>query len=309
MSKSHKEKIPIRKALSWVLLSVVMISGTATLSFLFYQHVKELHARDDAYRIVAIIQSTPEKEALKTGYLAELLDLSVDKPSNLYRFNSKEARRKLLGCPLIKEARVKKIRPGTVYVDYVIRTPVAFLIDYSNTAIDNEGCLFPFKPFFTPKKLPEIYLGWSSQRGSLSTEGPWGMSLKGQRVELSLSLLRYLNSHYCSESCYVRRIDVSKAYVPSCGQREIIVVMEEQVAKEENGRSILYQSPRILRLNTENYLQGLANYAVLRSQWLQQDFPFSEDSEQPVTKLPPMIVDMRLSQMAFISSSTAKQMQ
>ncbi len=40
-----------------------------------------------------------------------------------------------------------------------MRTPYAYIGEFANTAIDKEGYLFPFRPFFTPKNLPILYIG------------------------------------------------------------------------------------------------------------------------------------------------------
>ena len=291
------QKISFKRACTLIFLSVVVMSASVGMAWGYYRYIKDTHANNDAYRIVAIVQSCSASEMLKTVYLAELLDLSIDRPTNLYRFNTKEGQRRLLASPLIKDATVKRVRPGTVFVDYSLRQPIAYLVDYTNTVIDVDGYLFPFKPFFTPKNLPEIYLGLS-QNGDAVPENIWGEPLKDRRLELALSLHNYITVNYCSDKTNVRRIDVSKAYAPSYGQRQIIVVIEEQVEKE----MFLRFFPRILRLNTENYIQGLANYDVLRQELLKRDIATD------VTRKPsPIIIDLRLSQLGYISGKGDKE--
>ena len=95
-------KMPFSRSLIWILVSTLLISGSAFMGWLYFLHVKERRLHDDQYRIVAIIQSTPQADALKTLYLAELLGLSLDRPINLYQFNAKEAAQTLLSHPLIK---------------------------------------------------------------------------------------------------------------------------------------------------------------------------------------------------------------
>lgn len=291
-------KIPLKQALLGILTSVLMVFGTITLGWLFYHYVKEHYAHDDTYRIAAIVQSTPDKESLKTVYLAELLGLSVDHPTNLYRFRSKEARRKLLANPLIKEARVKKVRPGTIYIDYVLRKPIAFLSDFANTAIDIEGMPFPFKPFFTPKKLPEIYLGISgSYDESPISGGQWGRKIAGPRIDLALELYQHLNALYCSDTVQLRRIDVSKAYAASYGQRQIVVILEKHQLKDLKTGPVLCRSRHILRLNTKNYIQGLADYSMLQPRLLETCAQTGE------TDISSIIFDLRLPQLAFYTKT------
>jgi POTRA domain, FtsQ-type len=299
--------IPLHTALTWIFLSVLAISGSSYLALLYYKHLRELCTRDDKYRIVAIVQTTPNKESLKTTYLAELLDLSIDHPTNLYRFHSKEAKAKLLSSPIIKEATVKKILPGTVYVDYTLREPIAFLGDYTNVVVDAEGYVFPFKPFFTPKKLPEIYLGETlaeQVEGDSSEEKKWHweIPLKGKKIELALSLLDFITTTCCDDVSYLCRIDVSHAYALSYGQRQIVVIMEDRMARDEGDRSVFYSYPRILRLNTENYVQQLANYLVLREYLREQEAKKPMDTTSSNIKVNAMIIDLRVPQLAFIAN-------
>jgi hypothetical protein len=297
--RNDSEKVPLKKALLWIFFSALAVSGSTWLCFLYYQHVRDLHANDDTFKIVAIVQTSSQQEILKTVYLAELLDLSLDKPVNLYSFNTKDARRKLLSNPLIRQANVKKIRPGTVYIDYALRQPVAFLADFTNTAIDVDGYTFPFKPFFTPKKLPEIFLGLLERAEvSLNKEKIWGESIKDKHMLLALSVLDYISTNYRLESLHIRRIDVSRAFAPSCGQRQIVIALEDQIEKEMNGKSILFILPRILRLSSKDYEQGLANYKILRSELMKKSMP---DSEGPIVKIPAVVIDLRLSNLAFMS--------
>lgn len=288
-----------KKAFLWLFFSTLLISGTAALALLYYRHVKELYANDDAYEIVAIIQSTPEKEALKTMYLTELLDLSVDQPINIYRFSSSQARKKLLACPLIKDAHVRKMRPGIIFVDYIVRKPMAFLIDYENTAIDLDWVSIPFKPFFSPKRLPEVYLGIAQNEESVPVSGgEWGTQLSGKKIELAKALFKHIQDNYLDEKTHLARIDVSDAYSPSCGQRQIVVIVEHENPYLEGAKPIIVKYEAILRLNTENHIQGLANYFALASTLLKSEPP--TDAEGPVVKFPTMILDLRLSQLAFV---------
>jgi hypothetical protein len=261
------KQIPLSRALLLILLSTLMVSGTALMATLYYLHVKEMRLHDSQYRIVALVQECDQKEPLKTGYLAQLLDLSVDQPTNLYKFNIKEGERKLMSCPLIKKAVIQKISPGTLFVQYQVRIPVAYLGDYTNTAIDSEGYLFPFQPFFTPKKVPVIYLGIESQ---------WGDSIDQQdKFVLVLDLLKNLEP-VVNESMYVKQIDVSDAFSESYGNRQIVVILT----------SLIQGNSYILRLNAEQYKEGLENFRLLKNNLKEQ---------HPLT-----MIDFRISHLAFI---------
>lgn len=229
MSKQRKIW-PLRKALFIILVSTFLVSGSATLAIFYYKKTIAEKVIDHKYNIRNIIQTGTQKEALRTEYLAELLCLSENKPTNIYSFDVSEAKLKLLNSPVIKEAYVKTLLPDTVYIDYTVYTPVAKLYDITNTAIDEEGITFPISPFFTPKKLPEIFFGETI--------------LQTEKVTLALELLDLM------KVCWV---DVSQAYSENCGKRQIVVILEEEEGLK-----------RSLRLTTKNYAQELKRYIALR---------------------------------------------
>ena len=186
------------------------------------------------YQISLVLQTGPEKRALPTHYLCELMGLSRDQPTNLYAFSPKKAKKKLLASPLIKKVDVKPVKPSAIYVDYTARVPIAELGEYPNCAIDDEGIIFPLEPYLTPKNLPILILG-----KSLS------LPLFDQKLDMRLTndLLRQ-----CDElSLDVKRIDLKDINAKSIGRRQIIL----QIGNH------------LLRLTPKNYREELANYIEL----------------------------------------------
>lgn len=275
--------MPFNRALIWILVSTLLISGSALMGWLYYLHMRERRLHDDQYRLVAIVQSTPQAEALKTVYLAEILDLSLDRPVNLYQFSAKEAENILLAHPLIKKAMVKKILPGTIYIDYETRFPAAYLGDYLNTAIDEEGYLFPFHPFFTPKRLPVIYLGLDQQKIA------WGSCLKEQMLQLTWDVLREFDQLQLPQF-YLKQLDMTQAYAESYGQRQIVLIVED--INQDWRQAIDANSQVYLRLNTEDYAQSLRNFRTLYLASFQQPALYLEGQ--------PAIIDLRIPHLAFI---------
>lgn len=172
-----------------------------------------------------IAQTGPLKEALKTDYLAELLSLSEDQP----RFLSvKEAEQILRSSPLIRKASVSLLNPETLYIDYTVRTPQFILGDVENLAVDQQGKTFPLSPFYTPKRLPTLYLGDGDHQ---------------EKQKIAKHLLQLLGEE-------VEFIDVSKSFHPSLGQREVVV-----------GRGT-----HLLRLTPKHYEQELSRYQKIREE-------------------------------------------
>lgn len=244
------------QGLAWVIGSALFITGGTYKGIKLY---KSRHPAAVTY-LCRIVQTGPQREALKTTYLAQLLQISADQPMAASSFNRAVAQQRLLSCPLIKEAKVKITAPDTVYVDYTVRQPFALLYDFENIALDDEGYPFPVSPFFTPKKLPELYLGIRNFY--------WGRPLKEKKAELALMILQLLNRL----SLQVKRLDTSKAFEPSLGRREVVLILDED------------GFTKTLRLTPKNFAQELGNYLELRP------------------KLPPtaQIIDLRISQLAFI---------
>lgn len=244
-------------SLSWIIGSALFITGGTYKGLQLYRRE---HSQIAPTYVCRIVQTGPQKEALKTTYLAELMRISADRPITAASFDPAFAQKRLLACPLIKEAKVKIRAPDTVYVDYTVRQPVAWLFDFDNIALDEEGYPFPVSPFFSPKRLPEIYLGIRNFY--------WGRPLKESNAELALAILQLLGRL----SLQVKRLDVSKAFLPSLGRREVVLILEEQ------------GFTKALRLTPKNFAQELGNYLELRP------------------KLPaiPQIIDLRIPQLAFI---------
>jgi hypothetical protein len=266
---------------------------TLTLSISAYSIWKKHRnekLQSPGYRITAILQTGAEKEALKTSYLAELLDLSVDCPTPLYALNEKKAEKLLLASPLIAHAKVKRLPPSTLYIDYEVRKPVAWLADFKNMAIDAKGFLFPVDPFFSPKRLPEIYLGVSADVG-------W--HIKSPLFDLALEILNFLETAPWKEGLRIQRIDVSNALAPSLGQREVVLFTEEELSIHRSDQEVVCIFPKILRLAPKDYTQQLCNFFSLRRSMM-EDYKRQIATIQEGGRFAPRIIDLRIPQLAFV---------
>lgn len=217
-----------------VFASLCLASGTY-----FYRLYQEKNAcRVAGVPIQIIAQTGPEKEALKTAYLAELLGLSGDEESQGIR--EKVAEEKLLKSPVIQEASVKRIAPGILSIDYSLRKPYVFLADYENLALDREGHPFPFSPFYTPKNMPQLHLGQRVTQWSVPVENR----------ALAFEILKHLESRM--DFFQVESLDVTQAKHPSLGCREVILVLRAEEGKH------------YLRLTPLGYQEELERYLLLQ---------------------------------------------
>jgi hypothetical protein len=273
-------RLPIKEALLWIVFSVFLVSGSAFVGVLYYFHHLELRKNDLSYQVVAIVQTGPYRDFFRTNYFAEILNLSIDKPVNLFSFDSIKGEMSLLQNPLFKGAKIRKMKPGTIIVDYVPRIPKAFINDLSNTGLDEEGVLFPFKPFFSPKKLPEIYLG------KVSASLKWGDSLvKSEKGKFAMKVFAFVCKFSRELGISCKSLDLSRADETSLGKRQIVVRLEE--SDSESARHSW-----LLRLSPEGYEQELARYNVLREQ-MRSDDAFEEKAWLRV-------VDFRVPYVTFV---------
>ncbi len=293
---------------------ILIISFSSLIALCIFVYFIWRHSEnkrfDSKYDIVSIIQTGIEKEALKTTYLAELMDLSIDKKQNLYLFDKKQAEKKLLSSPLIKSAKVKKIKPSTIYIDYQVRQPVAWLYDYENTAVDEEGYIFPIVPFFSPKDLPEVLLSLPAFNEKEDLEkregGSWSKPLSCKHIKLALEIIDHFSSIKDKSTLKLCRIDVSNTYFPSYGKKEIVLIIEDHVVVTDKKRDILCIFPKYLRLGTKNYKQQLANYLVLRGKMLndyKNQIQINENTPL-ILRFKTKMIDMRIDKLAFIELNT-----
>src|SRR3972149_5291299 len=195
--------IPLVQALAWIIGSTFVINAAAYNGLKFYFKNLRSKTKNPRYAISSIVQTGPQKEALKTEYLAELMGLSVDRPVSSNMFDVKRAELCLLNSPLIKKVVVKTVPPTGLYIDYTVRQPIAWVYDFENIAIDRDGYLFPVRPFLTPKVLPEIYFGFAPfGQPSSNSDCPtacWGRPMQGKCIEIAMSLLKILTDSRVSD--------------------------------------------------------------------------------------------------------------
>ncbi len=301
------DKLPIQKALLIIAGSVALTLMLAIGSYSVYGKLKKKRLSSERYKIQGIVQTGPEKEALKTVYLAELLGLSADASKNLFALNLKQAEIALLSSPLIAKAKVKRLAPNTLYVDYEVRRPIAWISDYRNTAIDSEGYLFPIAPFLSPKEMPEIYLGlppFESGEDSFGRSGGrWRTPLRNRYLSLAFNLLQTFEGSPWKEGLRIQRIDVSNAFAPSLGRREIVLFTEEEISLKKGDREIAFTFPKILRLAPKDWSQQLQNFFALRKNMI-EDYKKQLNLAEEGGRFTPRIIDLRVPQLAFVENQS-----
>lgn len=214
----------------------------------------------DRYCIQTIAQRKPPQDSLKCSFLAEVLGLSSNKKQYLYHFNLKEGEEKLQNTLIIKDATITKIKPSTLFVEYKLRNPIAYIGNCSNMAIDDTGVFIPFSPFYTPKNIPEIYLGTYAENIS------WGKKMVSEKFSLVQEFLNMFPPYSIS------LLDLSKIEAETLGAREIVLKMKDG---------------QFLRLTPRGYKQEIEEYNLLMGKALD----LSNRSQ---------VIDLRVPHVAFM---------
>lgn len=281
-----KARLPLPRALFWIVASMLCTCALFPLLLKVYRSTPTVKDTVKDTRVRSIVQTGPQKEALKTEYLAEVLGLCADRPPEACTLDVKKLRARLLASPLISQAVVSILKPNLLYIDYTVRQPIAYLADAENVALDREGIPFPFAPFFSPKNLPTLYLGQAPT---------WGHSLKGKHLDLAFEILASL-----TEELHVTWVDTSQAFSESFGKREIVLGVEDFLYLEHEEIRIF---PRLLRLSPDSYAKQLGNYLTLRKTLLEEEREaLGPDAPR---RAPTRVVDLRISNLAFVDEISA----
>ncbi len=263
-----------------------MVTGGVAVFFFFNLYQKSARLQDPKYNINTLVLAGSERGELKGALFAELLGLSIDRPTHSELFDLKMGEEKLLSCPVIKEASIHKIYPSGLYIEYNVVTPAAYLGGYHNAALDREGYVFPMSPYLTPKRLPVVYLE--------EQEIAYGKKVSPPGLDLAFFVLNKIMNWG-----EIVSIDVSTAFAPSLGEREVVICLEEKVEREMGIHSLLCVYPRILRCNCEEVERALDNYLVVRDYLSHKEKAASVTTDEALYRAPVTVVDLRLLNSAY----------
>lgn len=260
-----------------IFLSLFLITGPIALTFLYAQSRRAKQLKDESFIITDLKTHTTKREVLPDDYFAEWLNLSKDKPTNLAAFSLSEAEARLRKSPVVEWVKLKR-EGHTLLIDYKTPNPLFHLIDYENTLMSSEGVIFPREPFFLDKRLPELYLGLKPY----GEEVKWGEAIQEmEKLDLAFDVMKGVSREIHEGSTRLVRVDVSKAFAKSLGQREVVVTLEERFSGSVN---IVF-----LRLNSDEIKEGISRYRLLKK--------VLADRKREI------IVDLRVDKMGFISGT------
>lgn len=262
------DRVPLFTALSILSLSLLLTGATFFLVVQKSTLVGRANRASQKHKIHKIIQTSSHTRALSTHILSELLGLYAEGKAPPEKISCEEALQRLLQTPYIKRAKVAFVKPDSLYIDYAMRRPMAYLGEFENAVIDSEGVIFPLSPIYSPKNLPTLYLGYTSDSLDLKSHSHIDKTL--------LELVDHLLSLFENVGMQVESLDIARMHHESYGKREIVIR--------------LMHAPKIthlLRLNPREVEEGLINYLTYREL-------------HPEVIEESLVLDLRIDKLAFI---------
>lgn len=153
----------------------------------------------------------------------------VKKGDPLFSIDPKVVKERILSCPSFYDARVWRLLPGTLGVEYTLRSPIGSLAGFRNVCFDAHGVLFFLVPYFPPKKLPKIVL--PLEKVDSLDELQRKMNLSREK-DMVLQLLPLVSSVANLYKMNVESIDFSSKNHPNIFRREIILVFSHSLGKK-----------------------------------------------------------------------------
>jgi hypothetical protein len=226
-------KLPFLNKLLIIVGSCCMIS-LPTYLYLFGQ--KKLAST----KLTTLIQKTPTMQALSPRFFSNYLGLNPKgKNIAIKRLDIQKINKKLKAFPIFKSIHAEFTKEGELEVNYHLRSPQYTLKDFSNCGVDEEGYLFPLAPFYTPKKLTQIYLGLQDLNFS-----------KKHYVLLANQIIEFFNLNKLDQLS-IALIDLSKMNSNLKSHQEVIVTIE------------FLDKKHYLRIHPQNMDKALTRYVSL----------------------------------------------
>lgn len=261
-------RFTVREAIRYVVASCLCLWGLFFGCYFIAKKVQAKHAANEKFNIIALYQKSRTSDTIPSVYLEELLDLSCDKPTNVYAFSCKKAEKKLRSMPLFKDVTIKAAKPGVVFIDYELRKPFARVADFENMAISEDRYLFPLAPFISPKNVPDIVLGQIDEK----------------RIDFAFEVLKF-GQKTCPATCTISRLDLSSSFIEKAN-REIVLTIDEV-------RPNLPLQSYLVRVSFENYEESLQTFFKLKGALLQL---------QEKNLANHFVVDLRLANIALVKA-------
>lgn len=211
-----------------VFLKVFFISALfwgAFFSAWWWKNVQQrVREQDERFLLRRIAARSRTVDKVPLSLLASLLEIKEGEP--LFSVQPDVLLSRIHACPAFAGARVWRLLPGTLGVEYTLRTPVASLGGVRNVVFDKKGTFFFLLPYFAPKKLPSICFDLPPLTTLEELQ-------RASSVEMTLALrmLSALTTFAAKHTLTLERIDLSKKNHPNIFRREIVITFAPEISK------------------------------------------------------------------------------
>ncbi|GEM_PF-1763956 len=148
---AHSRLIILARVALWGFIACVVIG----LIWGIYYGIGQLFYSSNPHFTIEQINIRIEQGIVTEDFIRRHLELTEGE-TNLYESEPTELRRRLLEMPLIQEADVRRIMPGTLQLTIYGRTPVACLAKRTGRLIDGSGVVIVPPEGSLPAKLPIV---------------------------------------------------------------------------------------------------------------------------------------------------------
>lgn len=276
---------PKERSVLHELLTIVTVSSCfwgALFGALWWHRVQHQHRQsDERFVLKRLASRSTTQDRLPLGVLSELLDIQAEKPCSIFALDLDTARRRFLSCPSVAHARVWRLLPGTLGIEYGLRSPVATIAGLKNVGIDRYGTLFFLFPFFAPKRLPALVLPIEPAKDLLEVQRAVRLA---KETPIALKLLERIQEVVGPRHIVVDSIDLVHLREHNVFRREVDVVFTSLLSKDKR----LY-----VRIGSRNILAVLDLLPALCDRLLSGGFRSGT-------------IDLRYERMAILSGEVAQ---
>lgn len=224
------------KLINKLLIIVVSCCVISLPAYLFLFGEKKY----EATILTTLIQKTPTVNALSPRFFSNYLGLRPQgRNIAIRKLDIQKINKKLKAFPIFKTIEAEFTKEGQLLVNYHLRNPHFSLKDYTNCGVDEEGFIIPLTSFYTPKKLPQIYLGLEELSFT-----------KSHDTQIANQIIDFFRKNRLDQLT-VSLIDLSKTNRMLKSHKEVIVIIE------------FLDKKHYLRIHPENVDKALARYISL----------------------------------------------
>ena len=276
---------PQQRTLLHEVMTVVTISSCFWGAFFgaFWWHSRQQQRRqsDERFVLQRLASRSTTQDRLPLGVLSELLGVDACSRPSLFAIDPGGACRQLLACPAISQARVWRLLPCTLGVEYALRPPAAAIAGLKNIGIDRYGTAFFLFPFYPPKRLPVLVLPMRPAKTLSEAQRSLRLS---KELPIALRMLERIQQAASSRHIIVESIDVAHLGEHNVFRREVVVVLSSLLAKEKH----LY-----VRIGSKMILPALNLFPSLCDRLMREGFRSG-------------MIDLRYERMAIVSGEIAQ---